>query len=79
MPLFGWMMQSAAMGALPTIRAAVDTAVTGGQYYGPDGSKERRGYPVLVAANAAARNTDDAQKLWQVSEQLTGVTFSSFD
>lgn len=79
LPLFGWMMQSAAMGALPTIRAAVDTAVTGGQYFGPDGSKERRGYPVLVASNAAAHNADDAQKLWQVSEQLTGVTFSSLD
>ena len=76
MPLFGWMMQSAAMGALPTIRAAVDTAVTGGDYFGPKGSGERSGYPVVVQANDAAHNSADAQKLWQISEELTGVRYN---
>ncbi len=76
-PVMPLMVQSAAMGALPTIRAAVDPNVTGGQYFGPDGPKERRGYPVVVEANEAAHNAADAQKLWQVSEQLTGVEFGA--
>ncbi len=79
MPLMPLMLQSAAMGALPTIRAAVDPNVTGGQFFGPDGPNERRGYPVVVQANDAAHNAADAQRLWQVSEQLTGVEFGALD
>lgn len=74
-PLLDVFMQSAVMGALPTIRAAVDPSVSGGQYYGPGGFKEQRGYPVLVDSNEASHNLADAQHLWQVSEQLTGVKF----
>jgi NAD(P)-dependent dehydrogenase (short-subunit alcohol dehydrogenase family) len=76
MPLF---LQSAAMGALPTLRAAVDANVTGGQYFGPDGAREQRGYPVPVESNEASHNEADAQKLWQVSEVLTGVQFGRLD
>jgi len=75
MPLMPLMLQSAAMGALPTIRAAVDPHVTGGQYYGPNGPREQRGYPVIVESNDASHNEADARQLWQVSEQLTGVQF----
>ena len=74
-PLVDVFMQSAAMGALPIIRAAVDPNVIGGQYYGPGGFKEQRGYPVLVESNEASHNLADAQQLWKVSEQLTGVEF----
>ena len=77
MPLFGWMMQSAAMGALPSIRAAVDAEVSGGQYFGPDGRKEQKGYPIVVQSNEASQNKEDARRLWQVSEELTGVSFLS--
>ena len=41
MPVMGVMMQSAAMGALPTLRAAVDPESRGGEYYGPDGFLHR--------------------------------------
>ena len=75
-PLFSLMMQSAAMGALPTIRAAVDPQAAGGDYYGPDGTGEQRGYPVKVPSNDASHNVADAQKLWQLSEQLTGVSYA---
>ena len=75
-PLFSLMMQSAAMGALPTIRAAVDPQAAGGDYFGPDGAREQRGYPVKVPSNDASHNVADAQKLWQVSEQLTGVSYA---
>lgn len=74
-PVANQMMQSAAMGALPTIRAAVDPGVRGGEYYGPAGFMEQNGYPVLVQSNKASHNLEDAQKLWQVSEELTGVKF----
>ncbi len=75
-PLFKWMAQDQSMGALPQIRAAVDPTVKGGQYYGPGGKKERKGYPVVVPSNKASHNSEDAKKLWEESERLTGVKFS---
>jgi NAD(P)-dependent dehydrogenase (short-subunit alcohol dehydrogenase family) len=63
------------MGALPTLRAAVDPSADGGEYYGPAGFMEMRGYPVVVESNDASHNLADARRLWQVSERLTGVTF----
>jgi NAD(P)-dependent dehydrogenase (short-subunit alcohol dehydrogenase family) len=65
------------MGALPTLRAAVDPSVTGGEYFGPDGFMEMRGYPVRVKSNDASHNLADARRLWQVSEELTGVRFTA--
>ncbi|MDF1513764.1 MAG: oxidoreductase [Anaerolineae bacterium] len=74
-PLQKLWLQSAAMGALPSLRAATDPDVTGGQYYGPDGRREQRGYPVVVRSSEASNNEDDAQKLWEISEALTGIKF----
>jgi NAD(P)-dependent dehydrogenase (short-subunit alcohol dehydrogenase family) len=65
--------QSAAMGALPTLRAATDPGVLGGQYYGPDGFGEQRGYPKVVASSAASHDTEAQHRLWAVSEELTSV------
>ena len=45
--------QSAAMGALPTLRAATDPGVIGGQYFGPEGFLEQRGYPKVVHVQRA--------------------------
>ncbi|WP_409428134.1 SDR family NAD(P)-dependent oxidoreductase [Mycobacterium sp. SMC-11] len=72
MPL---VVQSAAMGALPTLRAATDPLVTGGQYYGPSGIGEQRGYPKLVDASKQAHEVELQQRLWAVSQELTGITF----
>ena len=69
-------MQSSAMGALPSIRAAVDPQAKGGQYYGPSGFMEQRGYPVVVKSNSRSHNQADARKLWEVSEELTDVIFN---
>ncbi len=74
-PILGLLIQSAAMGALPSIRAAVDPTASGGQYYGPGGNGEFRGYPVVVQSNGASHDLADAQKLWEVSEELTGVHY----
>ncbi len=75
-PLFGLFVQPASMGALPEIRAAVDAAVKGGEYYGPDGNKEMKGYPVVVQPDKSAYNEEDAPKLWKFSEEITGVKFN---
>ena len=67
--------QKAAMGALPTLRAATDPSVLGGQYYGPGGIFGTRGYPELAASSRQSRDTAIQRRLWAVSEELTGVTF----
>jgi hypothetical protein len=69
------MYQSAAMGALPTLRAATDPDAEGGQYYGPDGLGEQRGHPKLVSSSAQSHDEDLQHRLWKVSEELTGVTY----
>lgn len=76
-PVFERMVQSAAMGALPTLRAAVDSQAQPGDYFGPNGLMEQRGFPVLVQPSAAAQNDADALRLWQESEALTGISFAS--
>lgn len=75
--VFGsFVAQSAAMGALPTLRAATDPAVQGGQYYGPDRFRELRGHPEVVESSKQSHNLDIQRRLWAVSEQLTGITYS---
>jgi NAD(P)-dependent dehydrogenase (short-subunit alcohol dehydrogenase family) len=67
--------QKAAMGALPTLRAATDPGVAGGQYYGPGGLFGARGYPELARSSGQSHDTAIQRRLWTVSEELTGVTF----
>jgi NAD(P)-dependent dehydrogenase (short-subunit alcohol dehydrogenase family) len=69
------LLQKAEMGALPTLRAATDPAVVGGQYYGPGNPGELRGYPKLVTSSPASHDQATQERLWSVSEELTGVTF----
>jgi len=69
------LFQPAEMGALPQLRAATDPGVIGGQYFGPDGFGEQRGYPVVVASTRVSHDTAAQKRLWTVSEQLTGVTY----
>jgi NAD(P)-dependent dehydrogenase (short-subunit alcohol dehydrogenase family) len=71
--------QSATMGALPILRAATDPGVQGGEYYGPNGLLQQKGYPVRVDSNKASHSREDARRLWQASEQLTGVRFAQLD
>ena len=61
-------------GALPTLYAAV-ADVPGNSYAGPDGLFEQRGAPKLVGRSPAAQDADVARRLWEVSEELTGVSF----
>lgn len=75
-PLASLFIQPAAFGALPQLRASVDPIARGGEYYGPDGKGEWRGYPIIVKSNAASLNETDARKLWEISEKLTNVIYS---
>ena len=67
--------QSPAIGALSPLYAAVDPEAKGGGYYGPE--HDKKGYPVEVETAEAARNEADARRLWELSEQLTGVHFEA--
>ncbi|MEY9963803.1 NAD(P)-dependent dehydrogenase (short-subunit alcohol dehydrogenase family) [Streptacidiphilus sp. MAP12-16] len=68
--------QPADRGALPTLRAATDPLAMGAHYYGPDGPFEMRGWPVLKASSAAAHDESAQQRLWTISEELTGVRYA---
>jgi NAD(P)-dependent dehydrogenase (short-subunit alcohol dehydrogenase family) len=67
--------QSAAMGALPQLYAATYPGLEGGTFVGPDGIGEQRGHPKLVSSSGASRDQKTARRLWEVSEELTGITF----
>jgi NAD(P)-dependent dehydrogenase (short-subunit alcohol dehydrogenase family) len=67
--------QSAERGALPTLYAATAPGVEGGEYYGPDGPGEFRGFPKQVEAIPDAYDAAIGSRLWQESEELTGVRY----
>ena len=71
-PLMG---QKPPMGALPALYAATAPDVRGGDYYGPRGWFEVRGYPTKVQSNGRSHDMVVAAKLWAVSETLTGVRY----
>ncbi|MEH6344365.1 MAG: oxidoreductase [Bermanella sp.] len=67
--------QDSKMGALPTLYAAVAPDVQGNDYIGPGGFQEFKGYPKKVEPAAHAKKEDVAEKLWKVSEEMTGVSY----
>jgi NAD(P)-dependent dehydrogenase (short-subunit alcohol dehydrogenase family) len=74
-PINFWAVQNVHMGALPMLRAATDPAASGGEYYGPH-RKHDTGYPVAVQSSQRSHDTADQARLWDVSEQLTGVRYA---
>ncbi|MFI6450044.1 oxidoreductase [Streptosporangium amethystogenes] len=67
--------QDARMGALPQLYAATNPDAVSGQFIGPDGYIEFKGYPTVVQPAEAAKNPMTAQRLWTLSEELTGIHF----
>lgn len=65
--------QPADMGALPTLYAATAPDVHGSEYFGPDGKGQMRGYPVKVQSSKRSRDMVVASRLWEVSEEMTGI------
>ena len=72
---FAALEQDTETGALPSLRAATDLGITGGQYVGPGGFMEMRGNPKVVSSNRRSHDGAVQRRLWTVSEELTGVTF----
>jgi NAD(P)-dependent dehydrogenase (short-subunit alcohol dehydrogenase family) len=72
-PLLG---QSAEMGALPQLYAATAPGLAGGSFIGPDGLFENRGHPHVVTGAGRAYDEDSWRRLWEVSEELTGVHYA---
>src|SRR5262252_83059 len=68
--------QSAAMGALGTLRAATDQAVRGGDYYGPTRWRGERGCPGLIGSSELSHDQHAQRRLWRESERLTGVRYA---
>ncbi|KAA2253567.1 SDR family NAD(P)-dependent oxidoreductase [Solihabitans fulvus] len=68
--------QDVSMGALNQLYAATDPAAKSGQFIGPDGRGEMRGYPHVVQPDPAATSAETARRLWDVSEKLTGVRYA---
>lgn len=71
------LMQPDAAGALPTLYAATSMDAHGGEYIGPDGFMEMKGSPVVVQPRPHGLDQAVAERLWTVSEKLTGVTYSA--
>ena len=76
----GWLVllnsifgQPAGMGALPVLYAATAPDVHGGDYFGPDGPGKMRGYPVRARSSRRSRDVEQARRLWEVSEKMTGI------
>ncbi len=67
--------QSDAQGALPTLYAATAPEIRGGRFYGCDGFRQMYGYPVEVRAETQAYDEALAARLWEISENLTGVQY----
>lgn len=73
--IFKMVGQPTEMGALPTLFAAIEPSLKGGEYIGPDGKVNKKGYPAISDEVNILFNKDVAQRLWDVSEKLTGIVF----
>ena len=67
--------QSKEMGALPTLRAAIDERASSGDFFGPQDFFELHGAPIKVESSKQSHDVDAARKLWTLSEELTGIKY----
>ena len=73
-------LQPAAMGALPSLRAATDPTARGDDYFGPEGLiMHQKGYPVRNKRSKRAQDEILAARLWEVSVAATGVDYAELD
>jgi NAD(P)-dependent dehydrogenase (short-subunit alcohol dehydrogenase family) len=72
---WGVLVHSVDAGLLPALYAATSPQARGGRFYGPDGLGQFTGRPTELAVYRSARGTEDAARLWTVSERLVGVEY----
>jgi NAD(P)-dependent dehydrogenase (short-subunit alcohol dehydrogenase family) len=75
-PLMKLASQPADRGVLPTLMAATDQKLVGGEFIGPDGAGNRKGNPAIEIPHKNVYNHDTMKKLWEVSEQFTSVRYN---
>ncbi|WP_410870173.1 oxidoreductase [Nocardia sp. A7] len=77
---YDWMMQrwvqSAAEGALASLRAATDPEVSGGEFYGPTGLLGMKGKPGITSSSSRSYDVETQRRLWGESARLTGIDFT---
>ena len=73
--LLWFLFQPVAQGALPTLFAATSPEATPGGYYGPGSLGETRGAPAVARTPPQALDAAAAKRLWDLSEELTGIRF----
>ena len=74
-PVSSLFMNSAAQGAWPTLAAAAGEAVEGGEYFGPSRNGEWFGPAREVQPRPKAKRIEPAKRLWEVSQDMTGVEY----
>jgi NAD(P)-dependent dehydrogenase (short-subunit alcohol dehydrogenase family) len=73
--IFGLIAMTPSKGSLGIMRAATDSSLNNGDYVGPTKLGGFRGPPILLSSSENSYNEKDAAKLWELSEQLTGVKY----
>lgn len=68
--------QPPSMGVLPILYAATEWKVGGGQFFGPEGILEMRGYPKKTHSSKKSYDPAIAKQLWELSEEVTGVKYT---
>lgn len=71
-PIFS---QKPEMGVLPTLRASFDNSAKAGDFFGPAGWQEFKGYPELTKSSKVSYEREPAKKLWEISEKLTNIKY----
>jgi NAD(P)-dependent dehydrogenase (short-subunit alcohol dehydrogenase family) len=74
-PLGSLFLQPAQKGALPVLYAALEKDIKGGEFIGPDGFGEMRGYPARVDSDENSRDEKVAQRLWKASQEMTNIYY----
>ncbi|MFQ3324419.1 MAG: NAD(P)-dependent dehydrogenase (short-subunit alcohol dehydrogenase family) [Pseudomonadales bacterium] len=72
-PLVKFLFNTAEQGAWPTLQAATDPSSDRGGYYGPSRRRQTSGPSIKITGER--KNSKQAQQLWQLSEQMTGVSY----
>lgn len=70
-----FLSQSPALGCLPTLHAATASDVQGGDYFGPKYAFEIFGTPKKARIAKHAKSKTNLERLWHLSEELTGVNY----
>ncbi|MCB0651461.1 MAG: SDR family NAD(P)-dependent oxidoreductase [Saprospiraceae bacterium] len=73
--LLPFFMHAPEKAALPSLYAALGEDVKGGDYFGPTGFREMKGAPGKVSSSTYSSDKDIAKRLWDVSQELTGIKY----